>query len=245
MAARIVTTGLLIAALGAAASFAAAGSPPASVKTVRCSVARHEAAFHARMERLAGADRMAMRFTLLEWGGAGQFAPVEVPGLRRWHRSRPGVSAFGYRQGVRNLMENAVYSMRVDFRWFSPEGELLRGMRRRSSPCRQYAALPNLQAKVVGQTPGAMPGVVRYHVRVTNDGTAAASDVSVALLVDGDVVDTVGGIALAAGERRVVAIPGPECDRVVEARADPDDTIAESSEEDNAHSAECDDLVTR
>jgi CARDB len=230
-------------AVAAASPLAAAGPSPASVRTVRCSIARREAAFHARMQRLAGAERMAMRFTLLERGGAGGFAPVKVPGLRRWHRSRPGVSAFGYRQGVRNLMENAVYRMRVDFRWFSAEGELIRSMRRRSSPCRQYAALPNLRAKVRGQTPSAVPGVVRYLVRLKNDGNAAASDASVALAVDGDVVDTIGGITLAAGERRTVAIRGPECDRAVEVRADPDDTIAESSEEDNADAVDCDDLA--
>jgi hypothetical protein len=234
-----------LAAAGPSLLAAAAPPPPASVKTVRCSIPRHEAAFHARMQRLAGAERMAMRFTLLERGGAGELAPVKVPGLRRWHRSRPGVSAFGYRQGVRNLVENAVYRMRVDFRWFSEEDEPIRSMRRRSSPCRQYGALPNLRAKVLGQTPSAVPGVVRYLVRLKNDGNAAASDASVALVVDGDVVDTVGGITLAAGERRTVAIRGPECDRVVEVRADPDDTIAESSEEDNVDAVDCDDLAVR
>jgi subtilase family serine protease len=90
-----------------------------------------------------------------------------------------------------------------------------------------------------------MPGVVRYLVRVKNDGNAAANDASVALVVDGDVVDTVGEITLAAGERRIVTIRGPECDRVVEVRADPDDTIAESSEEDNADAVDCDDLAGR
>jgi hypothetical protein len=253
MRATLATAGFLTVVIVAASPLAAAGlsplaaaaSPPASVKTVRCSIARHEAAFHARMQRLAGAERMAMRFTLLERGGAGEFAPVKVPGLRRWHRSRPGVSAFGYRQGVRNLMENAVYRMLVDFRWFSAEDELIRSMRRRSSPCRQYGALPNLRAKVLGETPSAVPGVVRYLVRLKNDGNAAASDASVALVVDGDVVDTVGGITLAAGERRTVAIRGPECDRVVEVSADPDDTIAESSEEDNVDAVDCDDLAVR
>jgi hypothetical protein len=241
----LATAGFLTVVLAAASPLAAADPPPASVKTVRCSVARHEAVFHARMQRLAGADRMAMRFTLLERGSAGGFAPLKVPGLRRWHRSLPGVSAFGYRQGIRNLVENAVYRMRVDYRWFSPEGELVRSMRRRSSPCHQYSALPNLRAKVLGHTPGAMPGVVRYVVRVKNDGNAAANDASVALVVDGDVVDTVGGVTLAAGERRTVTIRGPECDRLVEVRADPDDTIAESSEEDNADAVDCDDLAVR
>jgi CARDB len=245
MDARLVTAGLLIVALGAAAPFAGAGPPPASVKTVRCSIARHEAAFHARMQPVDAAERMALRFTLLERAGAGELEPVKVPGLGRWHRSRPDVSAFGYRQGVRSLAEDAVYRMRVDFRWYSSEEELVRGMRLRSSPCRQYAAMPNLRAAILGQTPGAVPDVVRYLVRVKNDGDAPAGDVSVALLVDGDVVDTAGGIALPAGERHVVAIPGPQCDREVEARADPDDTIAESSEEDNAHTVECEDLVVR
>ena len=43
--------------------------------------------------RLEDADRMGLRFTLLERTGEATFEPVVAPGLGRWQRSRPGVSA--------------------------------------------------------------------------------------------------------------------------------------------------------
>jgi hypothetical protein len=232
-------------AFGGPAATRAAESPHAYVKTVKCSVATHEAVFHARMRRLEETYRMGMHFTLLERTGESGFAAVSAPGLGRWRRSRPGVSVFGYRQGVRNLRANSVYQMRVDFRWYTREGDVEDQARRRSSACRQYPALPNLRAHVVDALRGAVEGVVRYLVRVSNDGNAAASDVPVALLVDGDFVDTVTVSRLEPGERTLVKISGPACEHVVEVKADPDETIAESSEADNAHTVDCAELDDR
>jgi hypothetical protein len=243
MRTRIVTAVLLAAALAATPSLASGATTPAYVKTVKCSIAHHEAAFYARMRQLDGSERMAMRFTLLERTGAEGFTRVRAPGLGRWQTSRSGVSAFGYRQSVRNLLENAVYRMRVDFRWFSSDGEVVEELHRRSSACRQYQALPNLRAQLVGAKTGSMPGVVRYFVRVSNDGKTAASAIPVGLTVDGDAVDIVTVPGLGAGEDTVVAMRGPECRNVVEVEADPNGTIAESLEDDNAHEVDCDDLT--
>ena len=241
MRTRIATAVLLATAMAATPSPASAATTPAYVKTIKCSIADHETGFYARMRQVAGSDRMAMRFTLLERTGAEGFTRVRAPGLDRWQRSRSGVSAFGYRQSVRNLLENAVYRMRVDFRWFSPDGEVVEELQRRSSACRQYEALPNLRAELVGARTGSMPGVVRYFVRVSNDGKATASAIPVALTVDRGEVDTVTVPVLEAGEEIVLTIRGPECRDVVEAEADPEGTIAESSENDNAHEVDCDD----
>jgi subtilase family serine protease len=84
--------------------------------------------------------------------------------------------------------------------------------------------------------------VSRYSVRVSNDGAAGASAVAVSLIVDGNVVDTLSVATLAPGEVRYLTIRGPDCKRTVEARADPDGAIVESSEEDNAHAATCEEL---
>jgi CARDB len=221
---------------------AAGQAQPASVRTLKCSLADHEAVFYARMQRLEDADRMGLRFTLLERTGDQAFEPVKAPGLGRWQRSKPGVGTFSFRQGVRGLLPNAVYRMRVDFRWYSPEGEVVEELHRRSTACRQYADLPNLRARVMGAVATAVPGVVRYSVRVSNDGPADASDVPLALIVDGNVVDTVSVPTLAAGEVRFVTIRGPDCRQTVEVRADPDGEIPESSEDDNAHAISCAEL---
>jgi hypothetical protein len=243
MRSRLATVAVLATALATVASSASGWTAPAYVKTVKCSVGQHEAAFYARMRHLDGSDRMAMRFTLLERTATQGFTTVKVPGLGRWRRSRSGVSAFGYRQAVRSLLENAVYRMRVDFRWYSPEGAVVEELHRRSSACRQYQALPNLRAELLGARAGATRGVARYAVRVSNDGRAAATAVEGGLTVNGDAVDTVTVPALEAGEDTEVTIRGPECRDVVEAEADPEGAIVESFEDDNVHTVACADLA--
>jgi hypothetical protein len=249
---RLAFTGLAL--LGALASViapargAAAEAPaahvPVKVKLVECSLAEHAAAFRSRMNRLPGSERMGMRFTLQERTGAG-FEAVEAPGLDRWRRSKAGVGAFSYRQGVRNLALNAAYRMRVDFRWWSASGRAVRRARRLSPVCRQYAALPNLRARVLGAAGTKVAGVVRYAVRLRNAGSAAATEAALRLTVDGNVVDTRTVPALAPGEQRTLTFRGPDCGQSVEARADPDALIVETSEVDNAQLVACADLRRR
>lgn len=231
---------LLSAALATAALPAAAGAAPlpASVKVTACSVETHEAAFSARMRQVPGASRMAMRFKLLEQTGPNAIRRVKVPGLRRWRFSKPGVRTFSYRQGFRNLPENASHRVVVSFRWLSADGTVVQSTRRRSARCRQFVRLPNLVAKIQAVIP-TMPGVVRYQALVSNRGRASASSVPVRLTVDGKVVDTVTIASLAPGEQRSVVIRGPECHQVVRLEADPDKSIAESSDLDNAHELSC------
>jgi CARDB len=233
---------LVFAALAGGPASASGEPGSAYVKLVKCSLVAREAAFYARVHRLPGAESMAMRFTLLERTGGAGFRAVGAPGLGRWWRSKPGVDAFGYRQGVRNLRENAVYRARVDFRWYSAEGELLDEAQRRSAPCRQFEELPNLRAELVGAKATTTPGVLRYEVRVRNDGLAPAAAVPLRLAVDGAVVDTITVAALRPGETRSIGFRGPECADEAEAVADPDGAIAELSEDDNAHALDCDAL---
>ena len=234
----LLTAVLTTAALVAAASAAAAPLTPASVSMVGCSFEEHSAAFLARMKLVDGADHMALRFTLLERTGVEGDKAVKVPGLRRWHRSKPGVLALRYRQGVRNLEENATYRARVDFRWYSAAGQEIARAQRRSARCRQFLTLPNLTTRITGMTPTKVAGVVRYQTLVTNRGQAAVASVPLRLSVDGDVIDTVS-FPLGAGEQRSVVIRGPQCDRLARVEADPEKTIAETSEDDNAHELVC------
>jgi subtilase family serine protease len=61
----------------------------------------------------------------------------------------------------------------------------------------------------------------------------------VSLTVDGNTVDTLTIASLAPGERRSLAIRGPECRGVVRLEADPEKSIAESSDADNASELTC------
>jgi CARDB protein len=231
---------LMTVALAAAALPAAAGAAPtpASVKLVKCSVEQHEAAFYGRMQQVPGASRMAMRFTLLEETG-GDTRRLKAPGLRRWRSSKLGVTTFGYRQGLRNLPENASHRVRVDFRWYAQDGSEVGRTTRRSARCRQFAKLPNLVSRIAGVFGTKVSGVVRYDAVVTNTGRAAARAVPVRLTVDGTVVDTVAIASLAPGEERSLAIRGPECRRSVRLEVDPEKAITESSDADNAHELTC------
>ena len=234
----LLTAALTTAALVAAASAAAVDPPPARVSLLDCSFEDHSAAFYARMKLVEGADRMALRFTLLERTGVEGNKPVKAPGLSRWHWSKPGVLALRYRQGVRNLEANATYRARVDFRWYSATGEEVERVQRRSPRCRQFVTLPNLTAQITRARPTDVPGVMRYESLVTNTGQAAVAAVRVRLSVDGDVVDTVS-VPLGPGEAKSVVIRGPRCRTLARVEADPEKAIAETSEADNAHELMC------
>jgi hypothetical protein len=238
---------LVLAALGAVVAEPAGGevvtlaAPPATVKLVDCSRDHQSAIFRGRMKRIEGSERMWMRFTLLEKRAAG-FEAVEAPGLARWHKSKPGVGAFGYRQTVRGLQPGASYRMQISYRWYSSEKQLLAGARRRSVPCRQFERLPNLTASIEGARKTKVNGVVRYGVRVQNTGVAAARNVGVRLAVDGAVVDTATVAFLGAGESRLLGFRGPACTTSVTASVDPDTVLVESSEADNVQELPCADL---
>ena len=232
----------------AAALLAAAMTPalsdtrlPVSVKVKVCSLEEESALFVARMAQITGSDHMWLRFRLLEKGDTG-FHVLKAPGLGRWRKSKPAVGAFAYKQAVRGLESGSLYRAEVDFRWYDAEGNLLQTTRRRSPACRQYDVLPNLTATPVGIKTLREQGVVGYRVLVTNEGIAAATGVPVRLSVDGAVVDTVTVAVLRPAERRVLTMQGPACTRSVEAKADPDGVIVESSESDNAHEIPCADL---
>lgn len=237
----LTTIALAAAALAAAAPAHAATQ--VKVRLVNCSLEQHEATFKGSMRIVPGAARMAMRFTLLEKTGRGPARRVAAEGLRRWHRSAPGVRRFVFRQRFRNLPENATHRVRVHFRWYSAGGEVIDRARRRSTPCRQFRTLPNLITGLTGIARSPVPGVWRYEATVRNTGQAGAAAVPVRLTVDGDVVDTVTIASLRRGERRTVVIRGPQCNRLAHLEVDPDRAIAETSDADNSDELGCASLM--
>ena len=226
-----LTTALALVALAtAAASCAGDASGRRSPSSVSCSGASTRPCSAARMRALESTERMWMRFTLLERTGLEGFHRLKAPGLGIWQRSDAGVERFGYRQAVEGLSANAVYRMRVDFRWLDAGGVVIRQVQRHSAQCRPFTALPNLTTRVIGSDPTRVRGVVRYIVRVTNTGRAPVPTGAVALSVDGDVVDQLTFTDLGPGEHARLVFRGPSCGRRVRAVADPRASILESSE---------------
>jgi CARDB protein len=220
-----------------------AGAPLAWVKVGSCSRLDHTAAFYGRMNRIPGAERMAMRFTLLVRGDDDFFGPVRAPALSRWRKSKPGVRAFGYRQRVRGLVDGSLYRVQVDYRWYDEDGAVVRRARRRSGTCSQAGPMPNLRVKILDAAPTQIQGVTRYRVRVSNRGSALAEAVEVRLAVDGAAVDTQTIDELDAGDVNFLTFRGPSCESDVQATVDPAGTVQETAEDDNVQARSCDELA--
>jgi hypothetical protein len=242
---RFFTTVSLVLIAGAALPSAADAGWTSAVKVNRCSRALDEAVFHGKMRRVPDSERMAMRFTLLQRTGMEGFLPLPAPKLGKWHRSRTDVRGFGYRQIVRNLAEGSVYAMRVDFRWYGEDGELVKRSRKRSATCPEPNTLPNLRVRITGVKETADEGSDRYFVKVMNYGAAPAENVAVSLTVDGATGGSATVPLLYAKGSRTVTIRAPECESFLQATADPDELIAEKNELDNVHHLACQDLTKR
>ena len=241
------TLATLTVAVVAASAEPGSGStrPLASVGVAECArgpaAENRLAVFRGAMRRLPATDRMSMRFKLQERVGAGKFRTVKAPGLGTWHRSRPSVGRFAYRQRVLALAEGSSYRTIVSFRWYAADGELIRQTRRRSPPCKQPGLLSNLVVTRIGggRPVEGVPGTYRYAVNVVNRGQVAAPGFGVSLAVDGGTVDTLAVNALAPGESRRLLFSGPVCGSTVTAVADPEDTVREVSEKDNTLTSPC------
>jgi CARDB protein len=235
---------LATAALSASAS---AGLPDAGqvssrsawVKATACSRSEHKAVFYGRMLRRTEGQHMWMRFTLLERGEDGQYAPIEAPALKRWRKSKPGVKAFGYKQRVRGLSPDSAYRARVDFRWYDADGTLEHKTRRRSGVCSQSGPLPNLRVRITGSSATEIPGLWRYTVRLGNAGEAAAENAKLRFAVEGASSETKTVTYVAAHDFQVVSFRAPACSSSVSAEADPADELNESVETDNSQHLSC------
>ena len=245
-----VATALSLTALAAVAAAPAAGdvaplvAPPATVKLVDCSREARSATFHGRMKPVEGSERMWMRFTLQERFGTPNFHAIKVPELMTWRKSEPGVKLFSYTQRVRSLQPGGSYRMRVDFRWYDADGDLIEETRRHSSACGKPGPLPNLQIADVRARPGSAEGTVDYAVDVFNAGEILAEDVEVTLIVDGVLLDLREASELQPGEVATLRFSGPPCANRVKASADPDDGINESDETDNRRAYLCSSLFS-
>jgi CARDB protein len=242
--ARIATVIAVLAALPAAA-LAAPGpgtpAPPGPVaKVVACDVtsANRAATFYARMDTIGGASKMQVRFQLLERLGQGaSWTKLDVPALRQWHTSQAGVKRFGWKQTVDALRIGAAYKARVQYRWLSATGSALDTQTRDTPVCR--GPLPNISLGGLVVKPGPTADTSVYRVTVANTGKLDADNVDVSLNVDRAMLDRITIGHLAAGESHTVSFTGPKCRNAVRVKADPDNSIGETVENDNSQLFPC------
>jgi hypothetical protein len=215
------------ACLGAAATAAAPAAAHADTTTtqqrlrlqarlVSCTTgaaaSARTAAFTASMPALTGTQRMWMRFELLQrLPGEHGFSRVELPAWQGWERSDPGRTGFIYTKRIRGLRAPGAYRARVRFRWLDVAGRVERRAQRSTRTCRQPDPRPDLRAGALTVAPGLGPGAATYLLTLTNTGRGAAGPFDVVLTESGMPEPPVRVDGLAAGESRVVSLPGPSC----------------------------------
>lgn len=242
----ISTLAVATASLAAALAPAAPAAKPVPTRSVTLSechpsddVAQRHASFAGQMHAVPGSARMMMRFTLQERLGSLHFKSVPLPDLRPWRRSKAGARNFIYTQRVTALRDGGAYRMRVQFRWYDSNGDLLRTSVARSRICRQPVPLPDLTISSITPGPGPTADQRSYSVSVSNNGGGEARGVSVTLKVDGTMVGSTRIDLLPAQTSGVVQIVGPVCSFALRAIADSDRTIPETDETDNALTVPC------
>jgi len=246
MARIAVILAALTAALGGGVAARAADSPGSGngsglvAKLVGCDVtsADRSATFYARMDTIAGASKMSIRFQLLERLGRGDgFSKVDLPALKQWHMSQAGVKRYGWKQTVDNLHTGGAYKARVQYRWTDATGAVVDSQTRETPVCR--GPLPNIAVGDLAVKPGPTADTRTYRVTVQNTGKADADAVDVSLNVDKAVLDTVTISHLAAGDERTVSFTGPPCRHGLRVKADPENSIGETIEGDNSQLFAC------
>jgi hypothetical protein len=240
-----IATALAALTVFPAAGFAAprASTPvvPGPVaKVVSCDLTSENraATFYARMDVVSGAAKMQVRFQLLErLGRDDAWNKLDVPALRPWHTSQPGVKRFGWKQTVDALRLGAAYKARIQYRWLTAAGTIVDTQSRDTPVCR--GPLPNIALGELTGKPGPTADTRTYRVTVQNSGKVDADAVAVSLSVDRAILDTVTIDRLAAGETSTVSFTGPACRHAVRVKADPANSIGESIEDDNSQQFGC------
>jgi hypothetical protein len=239
---RLISASAAAAVLVLVPAAAAQAAPPTSLKVRSCQVGdsakQRQATFYGRMRSVAGANRMMMRFTLIDRAADGSTV-VPAPHLAQWRRSRPGVKTFGYAQTVTGLEVGGSYAALVDYRWVGASGRTIKTAHRTSGECRQDGKLPNLAITRVAASRGDAGGTLLYSIDVTNLGAAEAKDVLVDLFVDDGAADGARVDSVNPGATVTVRISGPVCDRRLRAVVDRLDTIHETTDDDNVLRSRC------
>jgi hypothetical protein len=164
------------------------------------------------MPAIEGSARMWIRFDLLQrTAGEAEFAPVRLPAWGRWERSEPGRTGFIYTKRVQALRAPGAYRARVRFRWYAADRRVLRRAQRVTKTCRQPDPRADLRAGALSVAGGLGPAGATYLLTVTNGGRGAAGPFDVVLTTAEMPQAPVRVDGLAAGESRVVSVPGPRC----------------------------------
>jgi CARDB len=214
------------------------GAPVAKLLTCDLVSTDRNATFLGRMDAVPGASKMAIRVQLFEKLGRDEaWSKLDVPALRQWHTSQAGVQRFAWKQTVDNLRAGGAYRARVVYRWLSPAGAVIVANQRATPTCK--GPLPNIVVGDLTVKPGPTADTRSYSVGIQNTGKVPAGAVDVEMTVDEAMLDTLTIDQLAPGEQGFATFTGPVCRHGIRVKADPDNSIGESLENDNSELFAC------
>ncbi|HWM12282.1 MAG TPA: CARDB domain-containing protein [Solirubrobacteraceae bacterium] len=222
----LIVTGLTLAFPAAAAA------APASVALTACEPRERAAEFEARMDKVGGAARMKLRFTLEARKAGKGWRRVAAPELGGWRTADAATTRYISSRRVTALVGPASYRTLVRFRWLDATGRTFARSRARSKACWQPDHRPNLKLRALS-----FEGATDYVVLVANNGRSATGPFDLELTG----FPTQLLASLEPGEERLVEVPGPPCQSGtrVTATADPLDVVDERRERDNALTRPC------
>ncbi len=221
--AALITAALLLV-------FPAAASA-ASVTLTACEPSARAAGFEARMDKIAGAARMKLRFSLEARKVGAPWRRIAAPEFGGWRTADPATTRYISSRRVTALVGPSSYRAVVRFKWVDADGRTVASARLRSKACWQPDHRPNLKLRALSIEAG-----THYVALVANTGHTASGVFELSLAGQ-----TLTVPDLAPGEERLVEADGPECapGERMKAMADPLDLIDERSERDNAFTLRC------
>jgi hypothetical protein len=194
----------------------------------------------ATMRTQPGAERLGIRFDLLQKLPSDRYRHLKAPGLGVWNLSDAGRPAYRYVKRIENLAAPASYRAVVRFRWYDDRGRTLRQVRRVTHSCRQPDYRPDLRLRAP-QIDAPQGDTQRYEVGVVNTGRTVATNFDVLLAVSGLLQPVQAVQQLEPGERRRLRFVGPRCrlGSLVSFTVDPDNRVDEHAEDNDSVSVTC------
>lgn len=245
----------LVPAAPSARGANASSDAPAGARLLAChrapAIDQRNASVSTWMRPIRSGRHLALKVDLWERRPGERWAMrSDVPGLGSWVTpSDAGVGSragdvFKYRQAVGRLEVPAAYRFHVAFQWLDADGAVVRSAERTTAVCRQPDLRPDLVLSEVTAHP-AGGGLVRYAVRLGNEGESTVARAVVAATLPGDFAP--GGHTrvvrvLAPGATAVVRFVGPGCaagEQPASFLADPSNVVEESDETNNGLTAVC------
>ena len=91
-----------------------------------CDTTAQFAVFEGRMQRVKGASKLQMRFTLQARRRTTRcWRKIKAPGFGIWITSAPGIGRYVYDKRVEQLIAPANYRVAIEFRWRDAKGKTL------------------------------------------------------------------------------------------------------------------------